>query len=192
MTSEGLALLLAILDPDRERAAERYEEIRKQLIRRFEGLGSTSPEELADLTLDRFAHRLTQGFVPENPGGFLYGIAANVFKEWRRKVISQEVQIDLHAGPNAEEPTDLAEEEETGRRTQCLRRCLGRLPNDQRGLVLAYYHGDDRIGARHQLAGQLGLTPNALRIRAHRVRRQLEDCIKRCLGLRVVPDLLTS
>jgi hypothetical protein len=34
---------------------------------------------------------------------------------------------------------------------------------------------------RRALAGQLGVAPNALRIRLHRLRAQLELCVRRCL-----------
>lgn len=188
MIAAELEQLLALLDMDRDQAARRYEEIRKQLIRRFEGLGCTAPEELADLTFDRFARRLAKGLElkNENPGGFIYGIAANVFKEWRRKTISQEVLHDINTGPTSEDPVDLAGDEERLRHRRCLRHCLDRLSKDQRQMVLAYYTGEDRIGARHTLAGQLCLTLNALRIRAHRARRQLEECVHRCLELRAV------
>lgn len=194
MTNEEFELLLQALHPQRERAARRYEEIRKKLISKFQGLGDTDPETLVDQAFDRCGSKLSKGIELQNdsPEGLIVGIANNVFKERYRKLVSQQILINNHPGPSAEEPVDLAGEEDRARRKACLRRCLGRLPAEQRRLVLAYYSGDDRIRARHHLAEDLGLTPNALRIRAHRVRARLEDCIKRCLGLRPVPAAIGS
>ena len=65
---------------------------------------------------------------------------------------------------------------------ECLRRCLARLPEDQRRLILRYHGEDDRIRSRQELAEELGIALNALRIRAHRVRRDLEQCVRQRLA----------
>ena len=61
-------------------------------------------------------------------------------------------------------------------RTRELDACLARLPHEQRTLILSYYGGttEERIHNRRRLAAQLGIPLNALRIRAHRIRQQLE------------------
>ena len=48
MNRDELEALLKFLDPDRERAGERYETVRSRLIRLFEWRGCSSPEDLAD------------------------------------------------------------------------------------------------------------------------------------------------
>lgn len=190
MTPEELEHLLKILDlEDREEAGRKYEELRRRLIRLFRSRSCSDPEGLADEALIRAAKRFHQGLELESgdPTAFVCGIANNLAKEHIRKEVAWKQKAESHPGPTLEEPPDLAEEEEERRRRACLCRCLKGLTDEQRRLVLAYYTGADRIAARHRLAQKLGLTANALRIRAHRVRGQLEACTRRCLDLRPVP-----
>jgi len=58
-------------------------------------------------------------------------------------------------------------------------RCLQQLDADERTLILEYYQGEQRtkIEQRRKLAARLGLTPNALSIRACRIRGRLEACV---------------
>ena len=60
LTPEAFARLLAALDPDRERAGLRYENIRRKLIEFFEARGSNSPADNADETINRVARRLAR------------------------------------------------------------------------------------------------------------------------------------
>jgi DNA-directed RNA polymerase specialized sigma24 family protein len=64
----------------------------------------------------------------------------------------------------------------------CLDRCLGRLDPDEALLILEYYRGEQRakIEQRRRLAAELDLSPNALSIRASRIRDKLEACITQC------------
>ena len=50
--------LLAAFDPDRERAAERYEDARSRLVFFFESRGAFDGDGLADDTLNRVARKL--------------------------------------------------------------------------------------------------------------------------------------
>jgi DNA-directed RNA polymerase specialized sigma24 family protein len=61
---------------------------------------------------------------------------------------------------------------------------LGNLPDESREIIITYYENEKgiRIQYRKQLAARLGITPNALRINAHRIRMSLETCVKECLG----------
>jgi len=60
LTQEAFDRLLAWLDRDRERAGQRYEEIRSQLIKIFVCRGCVASEELADLTINRVAGKLQE------------------------------------------------------------------------------------------------------------------------------------
>ncbi len=68
------------------------------------------------------------------------------------------------------------------RRLECLDQCLEELPADQRRLIVDYYADAQRqrIERRRALAGHLGITMNALAIRAYRIRDTLQSCIERC------------
>jgi YD repeat-containing protein len=64
----------------------------------------------------------------------------------------------------------------------CLDCCLQKLPPDQRDLIVEYYrdgHGQ-RIEQRRAMAKRLGITMNALGIRACRIRSILEACVAAC------------
>jgi DNA-directed RNA polymerase specialized sigma24 family protein len=186
LTAEEFERLLAFLHSDRERAARTYENLRQGLIRRLTTRFKVSdPEGMTDLALDRFARRLAEGLELENrdPMPFLYGIAGKLAQEDLRRQIHRDHKLQNLPGPMLEAPRDLVEEEDTARRRDGLARCLEKLPHDRRNLVLDYYTGSDRIKSRHRLAEELGLTLNALRIRAHRARLELEDCLRRRLSL---------
>ena len=57
-TPELFDLLLGWLDPDRERAADRYLKIQIRLIKIFTCRGCGDPEGLADITIGRVMSRV--------------------------------------------------------------------------------------------------------------------------------------
>jgi DNA-directed RNA polymerase specialized sigma24 family protein len=75
------------------------------------------------------------------------------------------------------------EVEEIEREYACLEHCLQRLTPENRELVLQYYEDEKRakIDHRKKLAEKLGIALNALRIRAHRIRLVLEQCVQECM-----------
>jgi DNA-directed RNA polymerase specialized sigma24 family protein len=192
LTGAAFESLLAALDPDRARAAERYEAIRARLMKFFEWRGCADPQEQTDLTIDRVARRLAEGapLTTSDPYQFAYGVALNVLKEHWRSVARTHLPLDA-AGPDVERTHDsesnrvqldarIAHE----RRLECLEHCLGGLAPDNRALI-ARYHLDPaggRVDGRRVLAASLGIPVNALRIRVFRLRQALERCIMKCLG----------
>jgi DNA-directed RNA polymerase specialized sigma24 family protein len=181
LTRESFDALLAQLDPDRERAGERYETFRRKLVRLFEWRGCCTPEDLADETINRVARRMKEGLElhSSDPYGYFCGVAHLLYKEVLRR--SSQEHRALASGevpppivvPEDAEPTD--------DRLECLRRCLERLPPEQRDLVLRYHQGENNISNRKALARELDVPLNALRIRVHRIRRGLEACVRECL-----------
>ena len=63
LTGAALDRLLARLDPDRDRAALKYEALRTRLQTQMGWWGSHNPLELADRALDRVATKLEEGAV---------------------------------------------------------------------------------------------------------------------------------
>jgi hypothetical protein len=65
----------------------------------------------------------------------------------------------------------------------CLDQCTGKLDLAQRELILSYYVGREKVKLknRRRLAKSLGITMNALSIRACRIRDKLEECVLRCV-----------
>lgn len=178
---ESFERLLAIFDRDRGRAGERYEEVRRALVKFFECKGGRFPEELADETLDRVARRLAEGETirAEDPVVYVHGVARNVLRgDWAQRQRAGGTPV---AAPEqaAEETAARAE-----RRMSCLDRCLSTLPPETRRLVLQYYADERRakIEGRRELAESLHIGLNALRIRMHRIRVRLESCVRRCLA----------
>jgi DNA-directed RNA polymerase specialized sigma24 family protein len=67
-------------------------------------------------------------------------------------------------------------------RLGCLERCLDKLKPDQRQLAIDYYRDvrREKIERRRTIAERLGISMNALGIRACRIRATLEVCVGAC------------
>lgn len=182
LTPEALDSLLDLLGPDRETAAREYERIRGKLLRIFQWRGCAHPEELVDETMNRVAHKLAGGLEvrAEDPFRYFCGVAQMVFKEVLR---DQRRQRDAVSEMKKITPPPV-EEAEDDDRLVCLRGCMGELDDDERDLMLEYYTGEggDRIRRRKALAEELDIAMNALRIRAYRLRKKLEDCVRECMA----------
>ena len=179
VTQESFDSLLAWLDTDRDRAAGKYELIRRRLIKLFTCRGRHDAEELADETINRVtlkAPEVARDYVGD-PSLYFYGVAQKVLLESLRK------KPPL---PAAQRPTP-DEAEETVREHACLDRCMGELTPPNRELLLEYYQNDKRakIDHRKELAARLGIAQNALRIRVHRIRATVQECVLACLAERL-------
>lgn len=180
MTQEGFDKLLASFDEDRKIAGEKYELLRCRLIKFFEWRKSPTPEEHADETFNRVARKLVEGVAIDNINSFIGGVARRLIYE-----MFEEKEREQKALGKLAEPVVVTEikDEETDPRLDCFRACLKELPEDQRRLIVDYYREDEksRIEQRKALANTLGIPLNALRIRAYRLRVQLDNCIRNCL-----------
>lgn len=173
LTPESFEALLAWLDPNRELAGQKYEEIRTRLIKIFACRGCYEPEDQADETINRVTNKLREiecTFSGER-ARYFYGVANKVHLEYLRRK------------PAPPLPAATVTSEETEREYQCLDRCVSKLTAENRELVLQYYQEEKRAKIEHRkhLAARLGIALNALRIRAHRIRASLQDCVKECL-----------
>jgi DNA-directed RNA polymerase specialized sigma24 family protein len=175
LTGQALDGLLARLDDDRDRAALRYEQLRSRLQALFGWWGTENTHELADRTLDRVAAKLQEGAVvpASSLPAYLRGAARLVYYESLR-----EAEREENAQRQASIPGDAdVQTEETLR---ALDACLETVPSADRELILDYYSasGGSNISARRSLAGRLAMSATALRIRAHRLRQRLEECVR--------------
>lgn len=184
LTREGFEALLTLLDPDRDRAGEKYEALRRRLLKFFEWKGARGAEEMADETLDRVCRRIAAGEAirAEDPGQYALGVARNVLREsWKRDArqpvegLGDPDRVAAFGGSGEAELVD--------RRFECLQSCLAALPSETARLVLEYYGGGggSRILQRRGLATTLGIAGSALRLRLHRIRSRLEGCVSRCM-----------
>jgi DNA-directed RNA polymerase specialized sigma24 family protein len=66
----------------------------------------------------------------------------------------------------------------------CLEHCTDELDEASREIIIRYYFGEARIKIenRRALAQKLGVSVNALSIRACRIRDRLEICVRKCVG----------
>jgi DNA-directed RNA polymerase specialized sigma24 family protein len=181
LTPQAFEKLLACFDPDRDEAGKRYAKTLVKLSRYFEWRGSDDPERDAQETLDRVARKIDEGKIVSNLNAYIYSVAGRILKEiWRR----QERERRLSEGlPTTMSPPQL-EDDKSERRLHCLDKCLEELPPEGRRLILDYHReaGHAKIELRKQMAQEMGIPPNALRIRAHRIRVELEECIGKCLS----------
>jgi DNA-directed RNA polymerase specialized sigma24 family protein len=175
LTQECFDRLLDWLAPDdRELAGSRYEELRKRLNRYFISRGSSAPEELADRTFDRVCEKIGEiaSTYSGDPAPYIYKVAHNIYLEsFREKRASRLVP----------EPTPEPDIEDV---FQCLEKCIAPLPEETRRMVIEYYQKDGmaRIENHKAMARRLGIRVEALRLRMHRIRLGLRECVEGCMN----------
>ena len=185
LTPPAFDALLAALDADRTRAAEKYEGIRHRLMKLFEWRGCPNADEMTDRTFDRVARRLDEGVTVTAADVYLFfhGVALNVLREYWRSPprLSEAIQPEdprLTAVDSSSAAQSAATRVEHERLLECLASCLEALPPESRSLVTAYHmRASGHIRERRTLAADLGLPLNAVRIRVFRLRQALARCV---------------
>jgi RNA polymerase sigma factor (sigma-70 family) len=185
LTQDAFDKLLNWLDSDRESAGRKYEAIRLRLIKIFTCRGCSEAEELTDETINRVIAKIADvGFEYEgNPALYFYGFAPNLHREYLRRNRLKAAEVSVEDGGQISAPVAFQTADDAQQQYDCLDRCLEHLPDDNRKLVLEYYQQERqaKIDHRKRLATELGIAVNALRIRAHRIRRTLEQCVRDCV-----------
>jgi DNA-directed RNA polymerase specialized sigma24 family protein len=179
LTREAFDQFLSLLDLDRNRAGESYETLRRNLIHLFIWRGCRDPESHADETINRVIRKIDEGEEVRDPVSYAHGVARRLLLEIFKKQEREQVGID-ELPPLVAQPAE--QDDETG--VLCLRRCLNRLPEESRQLIVLYYQGEKsaKIENRKRLAEGLRVTLGALRYRAFDLRQRLQGCIERCMG----------
>lgn len=167
---------LTVLDPDRHRAGRKYEALRIRLVKFFEWRAYQFPDDLADETLDRVVKKYTDGEMIEDYLNYAYGVARLVYLEAVKKEVREKAVV-------IKMPLRDESAEEDSSPMNCLEICLKKLSENNRSLILQYYNDDKqaKIDFRRKIAETLGISINALRIKALRIRNKLEECVFRCL-----------
>lgn len=184
LTQEAFDELLAWLNPDREQAARRYEDIRGRLIRILMHRGCTAAEELADKAINQVARKVSEvkSYYVGDPASYFYGVARNIYRDYCKSRPDEVSAVpELLSVEPPEEPDDTEAEHE------CLEKCLGELTPQNRELILEYYREKEGVKIEHhkEMAMRLGITLNALRIIMCRIRTGLKKCMRACLGSEV-------
>lgn len=176
--------LLRWLDDGSDSHGERYLEMRSRLVAYFDRRSRPAPDLLADETFDRIARTLeASGRIEVTPPArYCYVVARFVLLEdiraARRSVPFDETRVAARHRLTFDD----GEGGDAQRSLDCLGRCLDRLKPQDRELIVEYYRDArrERINRRRALARRLGITMNALGIRAWRLRTSLETCVCGC------------
>lgn len=188
MTASALARLLGWLDEGKDSNGENYLEMRRRLVAFFDRKNCLNADELADETLNRVARRLeeTGKIESDAPAKFCYITAKFVFMESLRGADKKSVPLDdVLKQPKGNQFAATDEEEEKKLKEKmldCLEECTGKLEAANREIIVSYYYGEERVKIenRRTMAGKLGISTNALTIRACRIRDKLEGCVGKC------------
>jgi DNA-directed RNA polymerase specialized sigma24 family protein len=168
---------LAVLDSDRDLAGQKYETLRKRIVKFFEWRACQFPDDLADETLDRVMRKAALGTEIDDYINYAYGVARLVYLEaWKQQVKERAVVVNM--------PTvTAAEDDDEDVRYTCLESCLKELPDKSREMILSYYRDDKqaKIDHRKTIAEKFNISLNALRIKTLRLRSKLEECVHMCL-----------
>jgi DNA-directed RNA polymerase specialized sigma24 family protein len=180
LTQEAFDRLLASLGPDRDAAADRYLEIRRNLLRIFEWRGCVTPDEYTDEAINRCARKIVEGEEIRDVATYCIGIARMLLREMSRDRAREIRPLDEVPEPHAPLSQPAADLDD---RAACLRRCLGQLTSENRDLILHYYQGEkgDKIKNRKGLTRLFGIPASTLRMRALRLREKLQLCAEHCL-----------
>src|SRR5207249_169359 len=114
---------------------ERYEHLRRSLMRYFDWRGSIHAERDADDTIDRVARKLCEGRLVDELYSYALGVARNVALESLR--LQQKEQASVDVSPTVS--SNPREDEGFDRQFDCFESCLAQLPSAKRELILAYY-----------------------------------------------------
>ena len=155
-----------------------YEALRRRLIQFHRLHVPAEADDLADITLDRLARKIHEGTEVASVPLYALGIARMVVHEARARAARQRI---AEADPTLQPDEDVAHEASANEAVmKALAACLDAAGAAARTLILDYYGADgaERIRARQHLAAAHGVSLNALRNRALRLREALENCVR--------------
>jgi hypothetical protein len=143
--------------------------------------------------LHRTAQKIASGEKVEDINRYVYGIARFVRLESHRRRETESIDEITGFGDQFRQrlPEALrvaandASDSGGSRMENCLSECLGKLPTDNKELLLSYYAADERKGThveqRRVLAAALGKSPGALQKQVCLLRQKVSVCAKDCV-----------
>lgn len=179
LSPESFERLMNWLHPNREEAGQEYQRIRTLLIKNFQHQGCSFPDKLADATLDRAAETLTPEKIANWKGEkerYFYRVGFYIMLEEKGKNPEVQMPIGLDVAYSDDD-------EDLEQKLHCLEKCMHELSTDKSDLIDQYYRGNRaiKIKNREELARAQKIDLPRLRVRAHRIRRELKTCIEECL-----------
>lgn len=156
------------VEPRCPTSEERYKQLRLKLVKFFSWKGCEDAEGLSDETISRFVKNLGEREIATAiTYSVVYAIAVNLYREYSRtKKKENRVYIESDE-PAPSRPEDI----------DCRAECLQRLPREHLMLLEDYYSGQ----SRENVAQALGISINALRLKVHRLKAQLQSCYQDCV-----------
>ena len=158
---------------DSETAGREYERLRTGLSNYFRLKGLSRCFDLADLTLDRVANALAAKEVLDLDA-FCFGVARLICMEQYRAENREQMANERFASSAGQHHDE--------DKYELMRECLQTLAADDQELLREYYTDLSpraRSANREKLAQQAGMSIDHLRLRIHRLRRKLENCLNR-------------
>ncbi len=189
LNANAFRKVLEWLDEGADSGGQKYLEMRQRLVSYFDRKNCLNADELADETLNRVARRLEEegNIESETPAKYCYITAKFVFLESVRAVKKAGLPLDevLRTEQIKEQAAEESNDKELKeKRLDCLEKCTEKLETANREMIVQYYFGEERVKIenRRLMAENLGISINALTIRACRIRDKLEVCVKNCVG----------
>jgi DNA-directed RNA polymerase specialized sigma24 family protein len=177
LTSDSFEKLLDAFSADKTEAGLAYTNLREALVRFFELKGVSDPDQAADETLDRIAEKINQNTKIEDLRKFAFGVARFVYLERLRKEQSRLHAVDeFYLKDSGTKEFGVSDEIEN------FRECFKKLYDHERELLLRYFEdlsADELFEMRRKLADREKIELNTLRNRISRLRKRLEECIRR-------------
>jgi DNA-directed RNA polymerase specialized sigma24 family protein len=186
---ESFEALLTWLDPDRDKAWEKYQAIWYRLTKIFILCRCKNVEDLAGEVVKRVERKVPEVFnkVFEDRAPYFYKVAYNLLLELpRQEARFSEFQEESGVGgityPVYPDEIDFDE-----LRLRCLDECLDQLNEKDRKIIRGYYVFEQKtkLADRERQAKELGMGRSALWTKVSRIRRILRLCVRACLDREV-------
>jgi hypothetical protein len=176
LTPEILNKLLDSLSKDKTVAGIAYTKLRNSLIRFFDVKGDSTPEDSADITLDRVAMKISQNVEIPDVTKYSFGVARFVFLERLRlakkdKIAAEGFYADKISTKTEPEPDNF----------QPLRECFNNLEDNEKQILREYFAdipASKLFEQRKELQIKYNISLNSLRVKVFRLRERLENCVK--------------
>jgi DNA-directed RNA polymerase specialized sigma24 family protein len=180
--------LLNWLDSDAAKAGEKYERIRRVLIKIFLSNKCFNAEDLADITFDRVASKIDS--IKENYSGdkssYFAGVARKVVLENHRNKELYLNEEEFNRADNNASDFFESEKQIPSLEIKCLRKCLKTIKRKNRSVILAYFapSNEKKTDLHKKIAEKYSISANALRIQIFRDKGKLANCYKKCLTIK--------
>jgi hypothetical protein len=176
LSEKRLERLLNALDPeDAGGASERYNRLKERLVLFFEHNTTSDPYRLADVTLDRLAVKLDEvGLTGREVEYFALGLARKILLEDARERQRWREFLQQLAHPFPKPAID----------HECLERAFQGVTEADRQFLAEYYPSEKPVKGladhRRDLALTLGISYDAIRVRAYNLVRRVSQLYMEC------------